>query len=211
MILALLKRDILLALKSANGLLMTVAILVISVTLYSFLPTEKSHDDNFFTHNILITLTFAALLPVNIIFFGDLEDGSLEQIILTGASAEEIVITKVLFHFLFALMPLVIATPIMGSMFKVHIDHFIYILILIAAGFSFTAVYAGLIVSLLGNNILVGVLISLPLMITQLIVGKLVIVESENLKMLIGLVLVVSALTFLMGSAVLKDKINRPL
>ena len=156
-------------------------------------------------------MTFAALLPINIIFFGDLEDGSLEQIILSGASAEEIFTAKVLFHFLMVLMPLVIATPFMASMFKIQVTYFMYVLLLIAGGFSFTAVYAGLIVSLLGNNILVGVLVALPLMITQLIVAKLAIVNLENLTLLIGLVLVISAITFLMGVTMLKDRINKPL
>jgi heme exporter protein B len=211
MIFRLLNRDILLAIKSSNGLLMTVAILLISTALYSFLPEAKSSDYDFFTHNILITLTFAALLPINIIFFGDLEDGSLEQIILSGASAEEIFTSKVLFHFLMVLMPLVIATPFMASMFKIQATYFMYVLLLIAGGFSFTAVYTGLIVSLLGNNILVGVLVALPLMITQLIVAKLAIVNLENLTLLIGLVLVVSAIVFLMGVTMLKDRINKPL
>ena len=205
----LLKRDLLMAISSANGLILTLLVLIISTAIYSFMPDNKSHDPDFFIHNILLSLTFTSLLSANIIFFGDLEDGSIEQIIIAGASAEEVVIAKVILHFIISSLPIIIAQPFIAQIFQIELHGFSLIMLLVGMSFSFTTVYTGLVISLLNNNALIGNLVSLPLMITPLIVAKLSLAKSDHLMMLIGLSLITSAATFLMSTVSLRDLINK--
>jgi heme exporter protein B len=210
MIIKLLQRDFMMALKSANGLLSTIAILVLSIAIYSFLPQNKAADYDFFVHNILLTLAFIALLTSSTLFFDDLEDGSLEQIIIAGANVEDIFLAKSLLHFCVALMPISIATPLIARIFNIEQDMLIYIMLIVSIGFSFTSAYTGLIIYFLHKNTLIGIIIVLPLMISQLIVAKMTAIAYDHLTMLIGLVAVISVATFLMGCAMLKDILGRP-
>jgi len=207
MITKLLKRDFLLAIKSSNGLILTFIILLISMLLYSFMSQAETSSPAFFVHNILLTIAFSSLLSSNILFFDDLDDGSTEQMIICGVSHKQIILAKVIFHFIISAVPIIIAEPIMAEIFKVKIaTNFILVIAIISISFSFSSVYCALVISLLNNNTLIGNLILLPLMIAPLIVGKLNIDHPEYFSLLCGLCLIISASSFLMSYVVYRDK-----
>jgi len=205
----LLKRDLLMAIRSSNGLVLTFILLMITTVIYSFMPENKCNDPDFFAQNILLTLTFASLISANIIFFGDLEDGSLEQLLIAGASVEEIIIAKVIFHFLMSSLPIIIAQPLIAPIFNIHLHNFSSVMLIVGISFSFTAVYTALIISLLNNNALIGNLVSLPMMIVPLIVAKLNLASNDYLMMLVGLTLIIAAATFLMSCVTLRDRVRK--
>ncbi|MBL6076424.1 heme exporter protein CcmB [Belnapia sp. T18] len=58
----------------------------------------------------------AALLPLDRLFGADAEDGTLDQLLLSGMGAAVVALAKALAHWLVTGLPLLVATPIAGAM-----------------------------------------------------------------------------------------------
>jgi heme exporter protein B len=218
MITNILLRDFTIAKKSANGLILSFVIMLISITLFSFLSEDKSKDFEFFTHILFVTLTFSALLSSNQILANDMEDGSIFQLITFGVTPINLVISKIIFHFLISALPIIIATPMLASIFAINISItlLIYVLLFIGIILSFISVYCAFTISMLGKNALIGNIISLPLMIAPLILAKLSInfsfynstQDNYYLKLLAGITLITSASAMLMSVIIYKDNLS---
>ncbi|WP_043362464.1 heme exporter protein CcmB [Belnapia sp. F-4-1] len=58
----------------------------------------------------------AALLPLDRLFGADAEDGTLDQLLLSGMGAAVVALAKALAHWLVTGLPLLVATPVAGAM-----------------------------------------------------------------------------------------------
>ncbi|WP_043338064.1 heme exporter protein CcmB [Belnapia moabensis] len=65
---------------------------------------------------LLASALLAALLPLDRLFGADVEDGTLDQLLLSGMGAATVALAKALAHWLVTGLPLLVATPIAGAM-----------------------------------------------------------------------------------------------
>ena len=214
----LLYRDFIIATKSANGLILTFVINLITLLLYSFLSPLKASDHEFFSHMMLISLAFSAILCANLILSNDMDDGSIFQLIIFGVRPIELIIEKIIFHFLIAALPVILMIPILIEIFavKTSISDMLYIFAILGISFSFISTYAAFTTLILDKNAIIGNLIAMPLMIAPMVLAKLAInftLESqadENYfcNLLLGISLISCASIFLMIKVIFLDNLS---
>jgi len=116
----------------------------------------------------------ASLLSMDGLFKGDSEDGTLEQLVLSGQSLTLIVIAKTLAHWLVSGAALVVVSPIVATTLAVPVEAFPIMMLSLGLG-TLTlswlgAIGAGLTVGLRRGSVLLS-LIVLPLAMPLLIFG----------------------------------------
>lgn len=173
MLIALLKRDLLLAFRSRGDLLNPLMFFMVVASLF---PLAVSPDPvllgSIAAGVIWVGALLAALLSLDLMFKGDYEDGSLEQMLLMPQPAMLMVLVKVLVHWLVAGLPLAFIAPLLGLMLGLADGGFMpLILSLLLATPTLSllgAIGAGLTVGLRKGGMLMPLLI-LPLYIPVLI------------------------------------------
>ena len=173
MLMALLKRDLLLAFRSRGDLLNPLMFFMVVASLF---PLAVSPDPALLgviaAGVIWVGALLAALLSLDLMFKGDYEDGSLEQMLLMPQPAMLMVLVKVLVHWLVAGLPLAFIAPLLGLMLGLADGGFMpLILSLLLATPTLSllgAIGAGLTVGLRKGGMLMPLLI-LPLYIPVLI------------------------------------------
>ncbi|MEY8263107.1 MAG: heme exporter protein CcmB [Bermanella sp.] len=173
MLMALLKRDLLLAFRSRGDLLNPLMFFMVVASLF---PLAVSPDPallgSIAAGVIWVGALLAALLSLDLMFKGDYEDGSLEQMLLMPQPAMLMVLVKVLVHWLVAGLPLAFIAPLLGLMLGLADGGFMpLILSLLLATPTLSllgAIGAGLTVGLRKGGMLMPLLI-LPLYIPVLI------------------------------------------
>ena len=121
-----------------------------------------------------VAALLASLLSLESLFKSDAEDGTLEQMALSGQSLTTIVVAKVLAHWLLSGAALVLVSPLVGTALSIPAGAFGTMMLSLALG-TFTlswlgAIGAGLTVGLKRGNVLLS-LIVLPLAMPLLIFG----------------------------------------
>lgn len=121
-----------------------------------------------------VAALLASLLSVDMLFRRDFDDGTLEQYLLLPGQLYGIIWLKVLVHWLFAGLPLVLVSPLLGLMLSLPADATPVLLLSLALGtvsLSLVgAIGASLTVSLRRGGLLIAVIV-LPLYIPVLIFG----------------------------------------
>lgn len=121
-----------------------------------------------------VAALLASLLSVDMLFRRDFDDGTLEQYLLLPGQLYGIIWLKVLVHWLFAGLPLVLVSPLLGLMLSMPADGMPVLLLSLALGtvsLSLVgAIGASLTVSLRRGGLLIAVIV-LPLYIPVLIFG----------------------------------------
>jgi heme exporter protein B len=119
--LALLKRDLILALREGSG---AGTALGFFLTVVVFLPIAIGPDQALLARiapgMLWVILLLATLLSADRLFEGDYEDGSLDAMTLGSAPLEFLVLAKAAAHWLTTGLPLAIAAPLLG--FLLHLD-----------------------------------------------------------------------------------------
>ncbi len=130
---------------------------------------------------IWVAALLASLLSVDMLFRRDYDDGTLEQYLLLPDQLYGIVWLKVLVHWLFAGLPLVLVSPLLGLMLSLPVSAVPVLLLSLALGtLSLSligAIGASLTVSLRRGGLLIAVIV-LPLYIPVLIFGASATVQS---------------------------------
>ena len=173
--LALLRRDMVLAVRQGGGGGMSVAFFMIVVAM---LPFGIGPDTNLLSRiapGILwVALLLSALLTLDRLFQADLEDGSLELLTMGSLPLELVVISKTTAHWVTTGLPLAIAAPLLGILLNLDPKAFLplFLTMLVGTpGLNFLgAIGAGLTLSVRRGGLLVAILI-LPLFIPTLIFG----------------------------------------
>src|SRR5690242_65516 len=112
---ALVRRDLRLALRQGGDAAMVVAFFVLAVALFPFgVGPEPQLLSRIAAGVLWVTALLAALLSLDRLFQSDYEDGSLEVLALAPLPLELVVLGKCLAHWLVAGLPLVVVAPVLG-------------------------------------------------------------------------------------------------
>jgi heme exporter protein B len=114
----------------------------------------------------------ACLLSLDRMYQADYEDGSLDQLAFSPIGLFGISVAKILSHWITALLPLVIATPLLGLMLNLPASGFFYLILTFIIGTpalsAIGSVGASLTVAIRRGGVLIA-LLTLPLYVPVLI------------------------------------------
>lgn len=121
--LALIRRDIALALRQGGDGMIGVAFFVLVVTLVPLGVGPESGLLARIAGGVLwIAALLAALLSLDRIFQADHEDGSLDQLMLSPMALEQVVLAKAVAHWMTTGLPLVLVAPLLGLTLALPLD-----------------------------------------------------------------------------------------
>jgi len=172
-LMALLKRDLLIAFRNRGELLNP---LMFFLMVSSLFPLAVTPDPKFLGQIaagvIWVGALLATLLSLDLLFKSDYDDGSLEQMLLMPSATMGMVLVKVLVHWLVSGLPLALMAPLLGIMLGLPEGGFIPLVLTLLLGTPILsllgAIGAGLTVGLKKGGMLMPLLI-LPLYIPVLI------------------------------------------
>jgi len=120
---AVLARDIKLALRRRGDWINPLVFFVIVVTLF---PLGIGPDTDLLRQIapgvIWVASLLATLLASETLFRGDYDDGSLEQLVMSGQPLTVLVLAKVLAHWLITGLPLLLLSPLMAVVLQLRSD-----------------------------------------------------------------------------------------
>lgn len=170
------RRELLLSFRNRNELMNP---LIFFLCIVVFVPLGISPDERLLAQlapgMVWIIALLSVLLSLESLFHADYEDGSLEQMVVSGQSLYWVVVVKSLVHWLITGVPLSILAPVLGLMMSLPSEAYpvlIVSLLLGSGSLSFIgAIGAALTVSLRRGGVLVSLII-IPLYVPVLIFGS---------------------------------------
>jgi heme exporter protein B len=115
--LAVLRRDLVLAWRRRSDIAMPVLYSLIVTMLFPFaLGPEDTLLQRIAGGVILVTVLLAMLLALDAMFASDIEDGTLEQLMLAPQPLALMLAVKILAHWLTTALPLIVITPLLAAM-----------------------------------------------------------------------------------------------
>ncbi|WP_201315244.1 heme exporter protein CcmB [Dyella sp. EPa41] len=114
---AVLRRDLTLAWRRRGDITMPVLYALIVVTLFPFaLGPEDALLQRIAGGVVLLTMLLAMLLALDAMFRSDIEDGSLEQLMLSPQPLALMLGMKILAHWITTALPLIVVAPLLAGM-----------------------------------------------------------------------------------------------
>lgn len=114
---AVLRRDLVLAWRRRGDIAMPVLYALIVATLFPFaLGPEEALLQRIAGGVVLVTVLLAMLLALDAMFRGDIEDGSLEQLVLAPQPLAMLLAMKILAHWITTALPLIVIAPLLAGM-----------------------------------------------------------------------------------------------
>jgi heme exporter protein B len=173
--LAIIGRDLRLALRTPGDSATVIAFFAIAVILFPFgVGPEPQLLARIASGVIWVTALLACLLSLDRLFALDHDDGSLDLILLAATPVELAVLAKCLAHWLIAGLPLVITSPLLALMLNLPADAWPVLLGALLLGTPILsligAIGAALILGARRGGVLLPILV-LPLYIPTLILG----------------------------------------
>ena len=172
---AIVRRDLRLALHGGGDGVMVVAFFVLAAILF---PFGVGPDTLVLTRIgpgiIWVTALLATMLSLERLFLGEFEDGSLDHLALSSQPLEIIVIAKVTSHWLTTGLPLLVAAPVLAAMFNLPGEAYLPMLVGLGLGTPTLSLVGSIGAALALGARRGGVLLSLivlPLYIPVLIFG----------------------------------------
>ena len=181
---AVLRRDLMVAARSRSDWLNPLVFYVIVVTLF---PLGIGPDGELLRQIapgvLWVAALLATLLATEGLFRSDYDDGSLEQLVISGQPLTVLVLAKVLAHWLITGLPLILLSPLMAVILQLKLSSIPALLASLLLG-TLTlsligAIGAALTVSLRRGGVLLALLI-LPLFIPVLIFGSSAVIAAEG-------------------------------
>lgn len=174
-LIAILGREMRLALRQSSDTMMVIAFFVIAVVLFPFgVGPEPNMLARIGPGVIWVAALLAAMLSMERMFQADYEDGSLELLVLTPVPLELTVIAKVFAHWLTTGLPLIVVSPLLAVMMNIPTEGWGILILSLALGTPtlslIGAVGAGLVLGARRGGVLLSLLV-LPLFIPVLIFG----------------------------------------
>jgi heme exporter protein B len=115
--LAMLRRDLVLAWRRRSDIAMPVLYSLIVTMLFPFaLGPEDTLLQRIAGGVVLVTVLLAMLLALDAMFASDIEDGSLEQLVLAPQPLALMLGMKILAHWLTIALPLIVISPLMAAL-----------------------------------------------------------------------------------------------
>jgi heme exporter protein B len=170
-----LRRELLLSFRRPDQLLQPLVFFLIVTTLFPLgLSVQLSLLREMAPGVLWVAALLSSLLSLDSLFKGDADDGTLEQLALSGQGLTLIVFGKTLAHWLLSGAALVLMSPVVGTALAIPVSAFGTMMLSLGLG-TLTlswlgAIGAGLTVGLKRGNVLLS-LIVLPLAMPLLIFG----------------------------------------
>ncbi len=174
-LLALLRRDLALFLRRRQDLITLLGFFLIALALFPLgISPEPELLRLIAPGAVWIAALFATVLSLERLFTDDLNDGTLEQLLLCGQPLALVVLIRLLAHWLLTGLPLVLLAPLIGLQFSLTLQETVVLALALLPGtLTLTllgGIGAGLTAGLRGSGGLVTLLL-LPLYVPVLIVG----------------------------------------
>lgn len=193
--------ELLLHLRRPQEWLYPLTFFLITMSLFPLAFTPDAFFlQKYFPGCIWIAALLASLLSSEYIFLTDIEEGFLEQLILSGLPLPLLVLTKVYVQWLLTQLPLIILTPLLGLLFHVSFAAITILCITLFLGTPILTLIGSLGVALTLGLHQQGVLLSLiifPLLTPVLIFGVNIVVQSEAGFTVLGPLAFLAGLTLL--------------
>ena len=171
----LVRRDLTLALRRRAETLNPVLFYAVIVSVFTLgLEAERSLLQAIGPGVVWLGAVLAALLSLEGMFRTDFQDGTLEQMVLSGMPLPALVLAKVLAHWLVTGLPLVVAAPVLGSMMALPSEANWALAATLALGTPVLSVVGAVGVALtlgLARGGMVLALLVLPLYVPLVVVG----------------------------------------
>ena len=172
---AVVRRDLLLALRRKSEVFTTLFFFVIVVSLFPLgIGPELGLLRKIAPGVLWVAALLATMLSLNRMFAADYADGTLEQMVLSPTPLGLMVAGKILAHWLVSGLPLVLIAPILGLQFDLAPRALMVLVISLLLGTPLLsmigAIGAALTLGVRGGGVLVS-LLTLPLYIPALIFG----------------------------------------
>jgi heme exporter protein B len=170
-----LSRDLLLALRRRTDVLTTLFFFIIVVSLFPLgVGSEHEQLRALGPGVVWVAALLASMLALERLFAADYDDGTLEQLLLTGQPLALLVLGKVIAHWLLTGLPLVLIAPLVGMQYHLSTPAVLVMMAALAVGTPVLsligAIGAALTLGLRGGGILLSLLI-LPLYVPVLVYG----------------------------------------
>jgi len=174
-LIAVIRKDITLALRRMTDVLTTLFFFVIVVSLFPLgVGPEMDTLREIAPGVIWVAALLASMLALEHLFSGDYSDGSLEQLLLVPQPLSILVMGKVLAHWLVSGAPLVLMAPILGVLLGLSVDALEVLMVTLLLGTPVMsligAVGSALTLGVRSRGVLLALLV-LPLYIPVLIFG----------------------------------------
>lgn len=174
-ILATLRRELLLAVRRPGDVINPLMFFLISVTLF---PLGAGADEAFLAGIapgvLWVTALLAVMLSMDNLFRSDFEDGSLEQLLLIPHPLYFLLLAKVFAHWLVSSLPIVLLAPVLAVMLALPGEGLGVLVVSLLLGTPtlnlIGAIGMALIVGLSRSGLLLAVLV-LPLFVPVLVFG----------------------------------------
>ena len=172
---ALVGRDIRIALRQLSDTMMVIVFFVIAAALF---PFSVGPEPNLLTRMapgiLWVTALLAAMLSFDRLFQSDFDDGTLELLVIAPQPLWITALAKIVAHWLTTGLPLLVASPVIGIMLNLEPRGYGVFLTAVALGTSIISLVGALGAALSLGSRRSGVLLSLlvlPLVIPVLIFG----------------------------------------
>jgi len=172
---ALLRRDLALIWRRRGDALNPILFAIIVVALFPFaLGPEQATLARIAAGTIFVALLLAALLSLDALFRSDLEDGSLEQLVVSPHPLSLLLACKIAIHWLTTTLPLIVIAPLLAQL--MYLPDSVLPVLLIALALAtpllslIGAVCVALTVGMRRSGMLLTLLV-LPLIVPALIFG----------------------------------------
>jgi heme exporter protein B len=172
---AVIHRDLLLALRRKNEAMTSVIFFVVVAALFPLGISPEMSTLRLIAPGVLwIGALLASMLSLGRLFAGDHQDGTLEQMVLSSASLPGLVGAKILAHWLMSGLPLVVMAPILALQFDLNAQDIEVLTTSLLLGTPLLsligAVGAALTLGVRGADVLLSLLV-LPLYVPALVFG----------------------------------------
>ena len=173
--LAIISRDMLLAVRQGGATFLALIFFLLNVTLFPLgIGPEPAILARVAPGVLWVAALLAAMLSLDRLFQADFEDGSLEQLTLSGLPLSLIVLAKIITHWLTTGLPLLLAAPVLAVLLNMNDEGFEALLLTMLIGTPalslIGAIGAALTLTVRRGGVLLSLLV-LPLYIPVLIFG----------------------------------------
>ncbi|KRE86928.1 heme ABC transporter permease [Rhodanobacter sp. Soil772] len=162
---AMLRRDLTVAWRRRSDIAMPVLYALIVTMLFPFaLGPEDTLLQRIAGGIVLVTLLLAMLLTLDAMFSSDIEDGSLEQLVLSPQPLELLLGMKILAHWITTALPLIVITPLLAAMLHLPTAVIPVLLLALLLATPLISLFGAVLVALTAGTRRSGMLLALMLL-----------------------------------------------
>jgi len=162
---ALLRRDLTLAWRRRGDIAMPVLYALIVATLFPFaLGPDPLLLGRIAGGVVFVTVLLAILLSLDNLFRADIDDGSMEQLMLAPQPLALLVGMKILAHWITSALPLIVVAPLLASMLKLPTDTMPVLVIALVLATPLLSLLGAVLVALTAGSRRSGMLLALMLL-----------------------------------------------